>query len=78
MEGSFWVILTPETSSESWHVQTSVSEHDFQLNVSTRGMDIRHLLSSNGRDPAALQVRAAAAAFVELQRVQWQCVQANC
>ncbi len=65
------------------HVQTSESEHDFPLNVNTRGMDnphllsISHLLSSNGRDPAALQVSdeqqttvRAAAAMIELQRVQ--------
>ncbi len=78
--------LTPESSREPWGVQTSVSELEFPLNVNTRGMEIRHMLCSNGRDPAALQVsdeqqttvRAVVAAFAELQRVQLQCVQADC
>jgi hypothetical protein len=87
MEG-FGLLSLAETSRESWHVQTSES-HDFPMNGNTRGMDIPHmlsirpLLSSNSRDPAALQVsdeqreqsRAeqttvrVVAAFAELQRL---------
>ena len=62
MEGSFGVSqpsLSPETSSDSWRVQTSVhADLEFPLNVNTRGMELRHMLSSNCSDPAALQVSA--------------------
>ncbi len=62
-------------------VQTPSTDYDLLLSAANSGMDVHHILSKVGNDPAALDVSAeqlsqeltlirAAEAMIELQRVQ--------
>ncbi len=72
---------------ESWIVESPSTDYDLLLSAANSKMDVHHILSEVGCDPAAISAEQlsrkltsirAAEAMIELQQVQSECVTANC